>query len=959
MISLVGGFQIHHVFGSSPQSCDSSRRGVLLVLTRMKLLSIILAWACSAVAALAAAVTSPKEHFGFAIGDDYHLATYTQTEAYFKKVAEQSDRARLVDMGRTEEGRTQWMLVFSAPENLAKLDHYKSIAQRLARAEGLTEAQAKALAAEGKAVIWIDGGLHASETVGTHQLIETVWQLASATDAEMERILKDVIVLCVHANPDGQELVSSWYMREADPKKRVLTTTPRLYQKYIGHDNNRDFFMSAMKESTNMNRQLYLEWFPQVVYNHHQSGPAGTVMFVPPFRDPFNHVYDPLVVVGVETFGNVIQSRFLQEGKPGATARSGANYSTWWNGGLRTTAYFHNMIGLLTEVIGNPTPMQIPFIARRQLASNDLAAPIAPQAWHFRQSIDYSLSANRAILDQASRYREVLLYNIYLMGRNAIDRGSRDHWTTRPGRLDEIVKLAAAERAGKVTPTSEETGESTSTSPERLAAKYWELLRKPEWRDPRGYIIPADQPDFPTAVKFINALVKGGVAIHRATHDFETAGRRYPAGSFIVKTAQAFRPHVLDLFEPQDHPNDFRVEGGPPTKPYDVAGWTLAFQMGVKFDRMLEGFEGPFERLPYGQLQSPPPRQIEGAGKVAGFLVDHRVNDSAVLVNRLLKAGVDVFRLQRTPAASQRASSAYYVPDRGSARVLVTEAASQLGLPVQTIATPPPASTLTTLRPVRIALWDRFGGSMPSGWTRWLLEQFEFPFEVIYSDRIDAGKLREDYDAIIFVSAAIPAHGVRPPPMARPRNLPAEYETWIGRITPDKSVPALKQFLTAGGSVITIGSSTNLAYHLALPLQSALTERTADGRLRSLSDEKFYVPGSILEGKLDLMHPLAWGMSERADFYFDRSAAFRLPADAAAAGIKPVAWFDSDQPLRSGWAWGQGHLKDAVTIATADVGAGKLYLLGSEVAFRGQTHGTFKLLFNALYLATAQPAAKP
>lgn len=928
----------------------------------MKLLPFIaltLFLAGSAMAAVTAKVTSPKEHFGFAIGDDYHLATYAQTEAYFQKVAEQSDRARLVDMGRTEEGRTQWMIVFSAPENLAKLAHYQSIAQQLARAEGLTDAQAKALAAEGKAVVWIDGGLHASETVGTHQLIETVWQLASATDAEMERILKDVIILCVHANPDGQELVSKWYMREPDPKKRVLTTTPRLYQKYIGHDNNRDFFMSAMKESTNMNRQLYLEWFPQVVYNHHQSGPAGTVMFVPPFRDPFNHVYDPLVIVGVETFGNAIQSRFLQEGKLGATSRSGANYSTWWNGGLRTTAYFHNMIGLLTEVIGNPTPMQIPFIARRQLSSGDLAAPVPPQAWHFRQSIDYSLSANRAILDQASRFREVLLYNIYIMGRNGIDRGNRDHWTTRPARLDEIVKLAASERAGKPTSPSEEADEATSNPPDRLATKYWDLLRKPEWRDPRGYIIPSDQPDFPTAVKFINVLVKGGIAIHRATHDFEVAGRRYATGSYVIRTAQAFRPHVLDLFEPQDHPNDFRVEGGPPTKPYDVAGWTLAFQMGVKFDRVLDHFEGPFERLPYGQLQSPPVRQIEGTGRIAGFLVDHRMNDSAILVNRLLKAGEGVYRFQPPPyAGSPATSDALYIPDRGQARRLVSDAASQLGLTVRTVAISPAANTLTALRPVRIALWDRFGGSMPSGWTRWLLEQFEFPFQVIYSNRIDAGKLREDYDAIIFVSAAIPAHGVRPPPMTRPRNLPAEYEDWIGRITPDKSVPALKQFLEAGGSVITIGSSTNLAYHLALPLQSALTERTADGRLRNLPDEKFYVPGSILEAKLDAAHPLAWGMSDRVDFYFDRSAAFRLPADAAAR-IRPVAWFDSEQPLRSGWAWGQGYLKDAVTVASADIGGGKLHLLGSEVVFRGQTHGTFKLLFNALYLATAEPPARP
>ena len=910
--------------------------------------------------ALGAKITSPKEHFGFAIGDDYHLATYTQTEAYFKKLAVESDRVRLVDMGRTEEGRTQWMLVISAPENLKALARHKATAQKLARAEGLSDAQARTLAATGKAVVWLDGGLHASETVGAHQLIETAWMLASATDPEILRILKDVIVLCAHANPDGQELVSSWYMREPEPAKRVLTPTPRLYQKYIGHDNNRDFYMAAQKESTNINRQLYLEWFPQIVYNHHQTGPAGTVIFVPPFRDPFNYAYDPLVINSVQALGTAIQGRFLQEDKPGATSRSGANYSTWFNGSLRTTSYFHNMIGLLTEIIGNPTPTRIPLVARRQLPTGDIPAPIAPQAWHYRQSIEYSLSANRAVLDYASRQRETLLYNIYRMGQNSIERGNRDTWTPRPGRIDEIVKLAGTDRSGGTEAEDAPDPSETIGSPtQRLAPKYWELLRKPEWRDPRGFILPADQPDFPTAVKFINTLVKNGIVLHRATAEFTVAGKKYPAGSYVVKTAQAFRPHVLDMFEPQDHPNDFKFEGGPPNKPYDVAGWTLAFQMGVQFDRVLDAFDGPFERLPYGKLQSQPAGKIPGSKSVAGFFVSHRVNDSAILTNRLLKAGEEVYWLKSlSEAMPELGAGALFIPNHGAARAIVAAAAQEFGLDVRTTGEAPGTGETIQLKPVRIALWDRFGGSMPSGWTRWLLEQFEFPFEIVYAPQIDAGKLREKYDAIIFVSGAISAPGTRAPAVTRPRNLPAEYESRIGRLTPDKSVPALKEFLEAGGTVVTIGSSTNLAYHLALPLQSALTERNAEGRLVNLSDEKFYVPGSVLEARLDTSDPLAWGMAERTDVYFERSAAFKLPADASARGIRPIAWFDSEKPLRSGWAWGQKYLKDSVTVASASVGAGKLHLMGSEVAFRGQTHGTFKLLFNALYLSTANPATR-
>ena len=230
-------------------------------------------------------------------------------------------------------------------------------------------------------MVWIDGGLHASETVGSQQLMEMVYQMASRTDPETMRFLDDVILLCVPANPDGQELVANWYMRGSekpdaplkDPLKRTMNGLPRLWAKYIGHDDNRDFYMSNMPETTNMNRQLFLEWFPQIMYNHHQTGPAGAVIFMPPFRDPFNYNFDPLIPLGIELVGTAMHSRLVAEGKGGSAMRSGANYSTWWNGGLRTITYFHNMIGILTEIIGSPTPIDHPGGARQAVAARGLA----------------------------------------------------------------------------------------------------------------------------------------------------------------------------------------------------------------------------------------------------------------------------------------------------------------------------------------------------------------------------------------------------------------------------------------------------------------------------------------------------------------------------------------------------------------------------------------------------------
>jgi hypothetical protein len=878
----------------------------------------------------AAPVTTPQQEFGASIGDDYFLATYAQLEEYWKKLDRQSDRMQLVDIGRTEEGRVQWMAIISAPENLTQLDRYKDISRRLSLAEGLTDDQARALAVEGKAVVWIDGGLHASEVLGAQQLIETVFQLVSRSDAETLRFLRDVIVLAVDANPDGHELVANWYMREREPALRSLAGLPRAYQKYVGHDNNRDFFLSSQAETINMNRILYKEWFPQIVYDHHQTGPPGTVMFAPPFRDPFNYVFDPLIPSSIDLIGAAMHARFALEGKPGVTMRKGSNYSTWWNGGLRTTAYFHNQIGLLTETIGSPTPVDIPFIPDKQLPSADLPYPITPQRWRFHQSIEYSVTANRAVIDAASRYRETLLLNIYRMGRNAIQRGSQDTWTFSPRRLAGVRPSAAVRGA--------------------LSSSAYENLKAPHLRDPRGFILSADQPDFLTATKFIDTLLKNGITVHRATAAFTVSGRKYPAGSFVVKTAQAFRPHVLDMFEPQDHPDDIPYPGGPPTPPYDSAGWTLAFQMGVKFDRVLDGFEGPFERV---STVSHPSGGVTGVEQPAGYLLSHHQNDSFVAVNRLMKAGESVFwPSDRRVAAAPNGVGAMYVPRRAATLPVLRKAAADLGLTFTGVAAPPQGSALE-LRPVRIALWDRYGGSSPSGWIRWLFERFEFPFELVYAQTLNAGKLSSRYDVIILASDASLSRALDEAP--EPGRLPAEYRGTTGVISRALTLPQLKQFVEEGGTLIAIGGAASIGATLGLPIANHLTAIESDGTERPLTREAFYVPGSVLRIRVDNTTPLGYGLEPDVDVFFDNSPVFRVNSDPAA---RRVAWFQDGSPLRSGWALGQSFLDGGAAVVDAQLGRGRVLLFGPEITYRAQPHGTFKFLFNAIYYGKAVPAQR-
>ena len=894
-------------------------------------------------------VTTPKQHFGHDLGDDYWLPNYDQYAAYLKTLARESDRATLVEIGKTAEGRPQYTLIVSAPENIKHLEHYRQIARRLALAEGLTDAEAHRLANEGKAVVWIDGGLHATEVLGANQLIQTEYDLVSRNDPENLRILRDDIILLTNINPDGMQMVANWYMQEPDTLKRN-ENIPRLYEKYAGHDDNRDFYMANLPETQNDLKMMFWDWFPQIVYDHHQTGPAGTVMFSPPFRDPFAYTFDPLVIMGVDMLGAAIHNRLTVEHKPGFTMRSGSSYSTWWNGGMRTAPYFHNMIGLLTETIGNPTPMRIPFVPATQLPHNDLPYPVAPQAWHFRQSIAYGVSANYAVFDIASRRRDEFLYGIYDMGRNSIEKGSKDSWTVTPTMIAAVDSAVARERGAGGGAAAGRGGRGGRAATD---AMYQQYLRNPADRDPRGYIMTADQPDFPTVTKFINAMRYNGIDVLRATADFTVDGKRYPEGSYVIKTAQAFRPHILDMFEPQDYPNDFAYPGGPPIRPYDNAGWTLAYQMGVHFDRVLDAFDGPFVHVE--GLAKPMPAAVAAAAGAQGFVFSHAENDAFTVINRLLMAHADVYWLRRPLAAGgvTYPAGTFYVTASSAVPPILQTAAQTLGVRFTGVPAAPGADAVH-LHPQRIALYDQYGGSMPSGWARFELEQFEFPYSLIYPKELDAGNLNAKYDVILFVDAAFQGgaggrgRGGRGFG-GRTADVPAAYQYMVGNLTAQQTVPQLKQFLENGGTVIAVGNSTGMAYDLGLPLENQLTERTPEGQVRPLTGEQFYVPGSLLSTAVDTTSPLGAGVPAHVDVFFQNSPVFRLDPDAALRGVTPIAWFDSATPLHSGWAWGQGYLRGGAAAVAASIGRGNLYLFGPEILFRGQPHADFKFLFNGIY----------
>jgi hypothetical protein len=530
-----------------------------------------------------AAVPAPREHFGFDPGDDYKLADYGQLVAYFRKLAAASDRIRVVEFGRSSMGRPMVAAFISDAENLRRLERYREISRRLALGEA-SEEEARRLAAEGKAIVWIDSGLHATETAPSQHAPHLAWRLVTGESEEVRRIRRNVILLQIPCiNPDGLDMVAEWYRRNVGTPHENARL-PWLYQKYAGHDNNRDYFMFNLEETRHVGRLLFHEWFPQIVYNQHQSPPFPARIFVPPHAEPLNPNIPAAVAEGVTLIGAVMKERFARENKAGVI--SYLSFDGWWNGGLRTAPLFHNMHGILTETAGyayatprtydpkdfperfaNGIPTRTPSIFYPK--------PWMGGRWSLRDAIEYILTADFAVLDFAATRSSDLLLKAWQMAREAVQEGSK----------------------GK----------------------------------PYAYVVPTEQWDASSALEMLERLRLGGLRIHRARRDFEAQGKKYPAGSWVLLAAQPFRAYLVDLMEPQKFP-EIRAgdASGPVRRPYDVAGWTLPLSMGVRVDRVDEPFQAELEEV----TTLPKPEEV----------LDARQNLSFRTLAGLLEKGRRVWR---------------------------------------------------------------------------------------------------------------------------------------------------------------------------------------------------------------------------------------------------------------------------------------------------------------------------
>jgi hypothetical protein len=825
-------------------------------------------------------VPAPAEVIGFEPGEDYKLADYGQLMAYYERLAEASDRVDLLEIGRSTQDRPMVLLVISSPENLAQLERARSTSQRLGRAVGLTDDEARSLARDGKIIVWIDAGLHSTEVAHSQHAPHLAFHMAADESEETRRIRDDVILLLMPMmNPDGHEIVVDWY-RENLGTPYETASPPRVYHEYVGHDINRDWYMFRQQETRAVGRILYEEWLPQIVFNHHQTAPFPARIFIPPFADPVNPHIDPRVVRGVNLVGEHMAHRFEMEGMPGVV--SGITFTMWWNGGMRTAPYFHNQIGILSEVgHASPTPREhdpaeFPPTFGRGLPTLEPTVRY-PNPWRggrasLGQAVRYHLVASLGALDVAQKNREDFLYNFYRMGRDAIQEG--------------------------------------------------------EAGDPFAYVVaPDEQHDPGEAVELLNALLRGGVEVERAIMPFRAGDRTYPAGSYVLRAAQAFRAHLLDLLEPQAHPHRELYPGGPPEPPYGgLAGYTLSIQMGVTVARIDRPFQLESERLD----RVPPLRaRLTGEGDV--FLIPPAENRTVTALTPLLAAGARVRRAMAPFELDGRALAAGTLvveaaPGPGG-MVAMESVIDRAGVAAHRTAMPP-AVPLRPVTPPRIGIYRPWTANIDEGWTRWVLDHYGIPYRSLTNDELRAGALA-DVDVVVLASQSVQSM-MRGHASGR---MPERYTGGIG----EEGVAALVRWVQDGGRLVALDEATDfLLYHFDIPVGNALA---------GLGRGDFFIPGSLVRIDVDRTHPIGFGMQPEAGAFFQNSRAF----DIAAAGPEVVARYAQADILLSGWEVGADeHLAGRPAVVRAPYGAGDLVLIGFRAQFRGQPAGTFKLLFNAL-----------
>jgi hypothetical protein len=835
---------------------------------------------------------SPDEFFNVKIGADRTLVGYPDIVRYFQYLDRESARIKVTDEGASTLGNPMILAFISSEQNIKNLDDLIQINRKLAQPDTISNQEALDLLERSKVFVLITAAIHASEIAASQMAMPLAHQLAVTDEKKCKRILDDVVILLMPSiNPDGNIMVTDWYRKNLDTEYEGCRM-PYLYHHYAGHDTNRDFFMLNLKETRVVNAVLHRRYFPHIFLDMHQMGKTGPRMFIPPFKDPLNQNLDPLLLRTTNLIGSFMAFKLQQEGKSGVA--SAYAFDAYWPGGTKNTAWYKNVVGVLTELASVDTASPV-YVEANELrvsskglpeykAQVNFPDPWRGGWWHLKDIIDYEMTAVKALIEVAGQNREYVISNFYKMGIESIKRG--------------------------------------------------------ESEPPYAYVIPADQWDRPAAFTFLKKMEAHGIKIFRAQKEFVCRNKIYKQGSHVIFMNQPYRRFIKVMMERQHYPEIRQMRGGPILEPYDAAGWTLPLQMGIDYDEINSPIALEEETFSTAQNIDYPPETIGGPADGNTYLIPARCNRSLIVINRLLKAGIPVSRICPTGSSGAIPCGTFLVRTSDVPSAEFKRMLKGTGLDVRRDFLKNQSAAIKIKKP-RIGIYQSYVPSIDEGWTRWVLDHFEFSYTVLHNPDFKNKKLSKKFDVIIFADMirSIIVDGKYGGP--RSYYNPNTHPDFKGGIEKTGS-QALKDFVKAGGTLILLDSASEIAIQdFSLPLTN---------KLKRLRGDKFYCPGSILKIEIDPHDPLAWGMPPEGVIFFSNSPAFntQLPASPH-IDRKVVASFAVREPhLLSGYVKGEKWLNRAAVIVRFDYYNGHVIVMGGRVQHRAQTSATFKFFFNAI-----------
>lgn len=844
-------------------------------------------------------ITTPKDFFGFVPGDDHKLFDYLQLMDYLKLVESNSNRVLLEEIGVSSLGKPIFVLAISSPDNISDIEFLKEINHRLAMEYDLNELEKADLFERGKVFVAATMSMHSNE-VGPSQSVPLIaWELATTNDPVKLGWLDETVLMIVPShNPDGHDMVVEHYRKYLGTKYEK-TSLPGVYHKYVGHNINRDFIMLTQPENKAVSRLFSHHWFPQVTVEKHQMGAAGVRYFVPPPTDPIAENIDASMWNWIGIFGARMMQRMTADSLKGITQ----NYlfDMYWPGPTET-ALWKNSISMLTEAasvhLATPVyvePQELQVYGKglsEYKKSINMPDPWPGGWWRLRDIVNYEISSLYGMLDAAATHREEIL-----KFRNNITQ---------------------------------------------------KMVRLGETEPPYYYILPADQHDKSSLNELVQLMHEHGVKIYTLSEKIQDGNKIYRAGDVVIPLSQPFRPFIKEVMEVQEFPVRHYSPGGEMMRPYDITSWSLPLHMGVESIEINKPLPLLYNRLV--ELNEIPMINSTSFSDAWGLVFPACNNESYKAAFYALNHGVQVQRITENIQLNEHEiKKGDFLIDNSIK--LNEDFWSQLTIepiPLKIRAIIPGEKIALP----RIGLVETYFHDMDAGWTRYIFDQYQIPYQVVRPADLKNG-VPAGVQILLFpsVNKSILLDGR----MSREDqiyifNYPTDYTKGMGK----EGLEKIMSWVNNGGKIVSWEQSTSLFEGL-LHAETGNNEKEAfrlpySDISTKLSKDGLSVAGTLL--KVDLLqdHPLTYGMPAMANVFSRGRPVFATSIPNFDMDRRIIASYAEKDIVASGFAEKIDLISKKAALIWLQKGEGRLVLFGFNPQFRSNTHGTYKLLFNALLL---------